>query len=218
MNIFRAILSIVAICIGSIVAVHPNTASAAQLTSYTLTVPTVMSPQTILASHKTYTVVHGDTLSKIADRFNVDWRGLYCFNQHVIGRNPDSITPGERLIVAVSKCHINQDGTTATTASTTSFVSGSPQKIAWFLLPVRNRAAEYACLSNIIQRESGWRVTAANPSGAYGIPQALPGSKMGPGWQYSAYVQLRWMIKSYIPSVYGTPCDAWGFWIAHSWY
>lgn len=218
MNIFRAITAIVAICIGSLVAVHPNAAQAVQLSSYTLTVPTMSPTQTIVHKSQAYTVVSGDTLSKIADRFNVDWRGLYCFNRHVIGNDPDSITPGERLVISVSKCHINEDGTTTTTASTTSIVSGSPQQIAWNLLPSSNRAAEYACLSNIIKRESGWRVTAANPSGAYGIPQALPGYKMGPGWQYSAYVQLHWMIKEYIPSVYGTPCGAWAFWETHSWY
>jgi hypothetical protein len=167
---------------------------------------------------KFYEVAPGDTLSKIADRFNVDWRGLYCANQHVIGNDPDVITPGEKLVISVSKCHINQDGTTTTTASITSAVSGSPQQIAWSLLPRSNRAGEFYCLSQIIIRESGWRVTAANPSGAYGIPQALPGYKMGPGWQYSAYVQLHWMIDEYIPSTYGTPCGAWAFWKAHNWY
>lgn len=78
---------------------------------------------------------------------------------------------------------------------------------------------QWTCLNSIISRESGWAVTAENPnSGAYGLPQALPGSKMGPGWQDSAYAQLHWMIDEYIPSAYGTPCGAWGFWEAHGWY
>jgi LysM repeat protein len=217
MNIFRAILTIVAILMGSFVAVHPNSADAAVLSSYIITIPDAGSSQTILTQPVAYTVKSGDTLSAIARRYNADWEGLYCFNEKTIGLDPNSIKPGERLIIEVSKCHINhQDGTTTATAS--YVVTGSPQQIAWNLLSPSNRAAEFSCLKNIIDRESGWRINAFNPSGAYGIPQALPGSKMGPGWQYSAYVQLYWMIKVYIPAQYGTPCDAWGFWQAHSWY
>jgi hypothetical protein len=63
--------------------------------------------------------------------------------------------------------------------------------------------------------ESSWDVDAYNPSGAYGIPQALPGDKMagwwGSDWESSPYVQLFWMIKEYIPGKYGTPCDAWAY-------
>ncbi len=218
MNIFRAITAIVAIIIGSFVAVHPSTANAAELTSYSVTLPAFPSPETFKAEISVYVVKPGDTLSSIAEKYGTDWRDLYCANQQVIGSDPDNITPGERLVIGSAQCHISQGGTTATTASTTSVVSGSPQSIAWGLLPSNNRAAEYACLSNIIVKESGWRVTAENASGAYGIPQALPGYKMGPGWQYSAYVQLHWMIDDYIPSVYGTPCGAWGFWQLHGWY
>jgi len=217
MNIFRAILTIVAILMGSFVAVHPNSADAAVLSSYTLTIPDAGSPQTILMQPVAYVVKSGDTLSEIARRYNVGWEGLYCFNEKTIGSDPDSIKSGERLIIAVSKCHINhQDGTTTATASYVA--QDTPQKIAWGLLPVNNRAAEFSCLNSIIIRESGWRINAFNPSGAYGIPQALPGWKMGPGWQSSAYVQLRWMIKVYIPATYGTPCDAWGFWRGHNYY
>ena len=53
------------------------------------------------------------------------------------------------------------------------------------------------CLDNIIERESGGNVSATNPDGAYGIPQALPGSKMasaGADWQTNPGTQIRWMI------------------------
>ncbi|MDQ1690900.1 MAG: hypothetical protein QOD87_1008, partial [Pseudonocardiales bacterium] len=69
-------------------------------------------------------------------------------------------------------------------------------------------------------KESGWRTDAANPSGAYGIPQALPGSKMsaaGADWQTSASTQITWGL-GYIAGVYGTPCAAWAHSQATNWY
>jgi len=76
---------------------------------------------------------------------------------------------------------------------------------------------QFSCLNSLWNRESGWRVNAANPSGAYGIPQALPGSKMGSGWQSSATVQVNWGL-GYIKSRYGTPCGAWGHSQSTGWY
>ena len=72
-------------------------------------------------------------------------------------------------------------------------------------------ASEFGCLVSLWNRESGWNSHAANPSGAYGIPQALPGSKMGGDWQNDYKVQIRWGI-GYIAARYGSPCGAW----AHS--
>jgi hypothetical protein len=70
-------------------------------------------------------------------------------------------------------------------------------------------ASEFSCLVSLWNRESGWNSHAANPSGAYGIPQALPGSKMGGDWQNDYKVQIRWGI-GYIAARYGSPCGAWG--------
>ncbi len=78
-------------------------------------------------------------------------------------------------------------------------------------------ADQFQCLNSLWNRESGWRVNAANPSGAYGIPQALPGSKMGAGWQSSATVQINWGLR-YIKAQYGTPCGAWGHSQSTGWY
>lgn len=82
-------------------------------------------------------------------------------------------------------------------------------------------SAEDGCLEVMWTHESGWRVTAANPSSsAYGIPQALPGEKMssaGPDWRTSASTQIRWGL-GYIAGRYGTPCGAWSFWQRHRWY
>jgi hypothetical protein len=81
-------------------------------------------------------------------------------------------------------------------------------------------SSEFPCLDNIFTRESGWSTTAENASGAYGIPQALPGSKMasaGPDWQTSATTQIKWGI-GYIKDRYGSPCQAWSFWQANGFY
>lgn len=81
--------------------------------------------------------------------------------------------------------------------------------------------SEYQCLYSLWDRESGWDVTAANATtGAYGIPQALPGSKMataGPDWQTSAITQIRWGL-GYIRDTYGSPCAAWWHELADGWY
>lgn len=98
---------------------------------------------------------------------------------------------------------------------------GTAQAIAYKMLASFGwSTSQFSCLNNIWSRESGWRVTAANASGAYGIPQALPGSKMasaGPDWQTNATTQIKWGL-GYIKGRYGSPCGAWAFWYAHGWY
>jgi hypothetical protein len=79
---------------------------------------------------------------------------------------------------------------------------------------------QFTALNNIVMAESGWNTQAENPSGAYGIPQALPGSKMasaGKDWQSDARTQIAWMLE-YIRSRYGTPVAAWQFHLANGWY
>jgi hypothetical protein len=81
--------------------------------------------------------------------------------------------------------------------------------------------SQFGCLDNIWSQESGWNVHADNPSSsAYGIPQALPGSKMssaGPNWQDNAETQIRWGL-GYIKSRYGSPCAAWSYKQGAGWY
>ncbi|WP_260855770.1 hypothetical protein [Curtobacterium sp. 9128] len=72
-------------------------------------------------------------------------------------------------------------------------------------------AAQFQCLNSLWTKESGWDYRAHNPSGATGIPQALPGSKMGtiaPDWADNATTQVTWGLQ-YIKAAYGTPCAAW---------
>jgi hypothetical protein len=79
------------------------------------------------------------------------------------------------------------------------------------------------CLVNMWNKESGWNEHASNPSsGAYGIPQALPGSKMGvygSDWQDNPATQIKWGLD-YIKNRYTTPCNAWSLWQSRSphWY
>jgi hypothetical protein len=89
-------------------------------------------------------------------------------------------------------------------------------------LYVKNRIgpAQYNCIDYIFTRESGWNPRAANPSGAYGIPQAKPGSKMatfGSNWRYSPLTQVKWGIW-YVNSRYGSACQALTFFKSHGWY
>jgi hypothetical protein len=82
-------------------------------------------------------------------------------------------------------------------------------------------SGQFDCFNNIIMRESKWDINATNPSsGAYGIPQALPGSKMaseGSDWRTNPATQIIWGIK-YMKDRYGSPCAAWGFKSSHGWY
>jgi hypothetical protein len=81
-------------------------------------------------------------------------------------------------------------------------------------------SGQYGCLFDLWERESGWVYNAENASGAYGIPQALPGSKMasaGSDWLTNPATQIRWGL-GYVKSVYGTPCGAWGHEEADGWY
>lgn len=80
---------------------------------------------------------------------------------------------------------------------------------------------QFSCLVSLWNKESGWNYQAYNRgSGAFGIPQALPGSKMasaGGDWQTSAATQVSWGL-GYISGRYGSPCGAWDHSKAVGWY
>jgi transglycosylase-like protein with SLT domain len=90
---------------------------------------------------------------------------------------------------------------------------GTAQRIAYDMMPSFgfSPSSQFSCLDSLWQQESGWNYLAENASGAYGIPQALPGSKMasaGADWQTDPTTQIKWGL-GYIKSIYGTPCGAW---------
>ncbi|MFA6575059.1 MAG: lytic transglycosylase domain-containing protein, partial [Nocardioides sp.] len=80
---------------------------------------------------------------------------------------------------------------------------------------------QFGCLDSLWTRESNWTWNADNPSSsAYGIPQALPGSKMssaGADWATNPVTQIRWGL-GYIQDRYGSPCSAWGHSESVGWY
>jgi hypothetical protein len=96
------------------------------------------------------------------------------------------------------------------------------QQIGYDMLPDfgYNQTTQWTCLLDLWNQESGWLYDAENPSGAYGIPQSLPGDKMasaGADWETDPTTQIRWGL-GYIQSVYGTPCGAWDHEVADGWY
>ncbi len=101
--------------------------------------------------------------------------------------------------------------------TTTSYGSGSLQALAASIVP----ADQLASFDQIITHESGWNVSATNPSsGAYGLPQALPGNKMasaGADWRTNPATQIKWALN-YMNTTYGSPNQAWAFWQTHSAY
>jgi hypothetical protein len=108
------------------------------------------------------------------------------------------------------------------TAPATSVPVGEAQLIAYnMLISMGMGDDQFSCLVSLWNKESHWSTTAGNPvSGAYGIPQALPGSKMasaGPNWQTDATTQITWGL-GYIVGRYGSPCGAWAHSVASNWY
>jgi len=112
--------------------------------------------------------------------------------------------------------------TPTVTVQAAPVASGSAEQIAEQMLSQYGwSSSQFSCLDPLWARESGWSATAENPgSGAYGIPQADPGSEMasaGADWQTDAATQIRWGL-SYIQGRYGSPCGAWAHEESDGWY
>ncbi|GAA4862717.1 transglycosylase SLT domain-containing protein [Kitasatospora terrestris] len=106
-------------------------------------------------------------------------------------------------------------------AARSALASISPGSVQDMALQIIGDANQFQCFSQIVKRESGWDYTATNASsGAYGLVQALPGSKMasaGADWRTNPATQIKWGLN-YMNSRYGSPCGAWSFWQSHHWY
>ncbi|MGW9630136.1 aggregation-promoting factor C-terminal-like domain-containing protein [Agromyces sp. NPDC055520] len=105
-------------------------------------------------------------------------------------------------------------GVVVDTAGAKAYAAGAVARYGW-------GSGEYQCLVQLWTRESSWRADAYNASsGAYGIPQSLPGSKMasaGADWRTNAATQIEWGL-SYISGRYGSPCGAWAHSERFNWY
>lgn len=112
-------------------------------------------------------------------------------------------------------------GSSAAYSSAAVVPAGTAQEIAHAKVLSRGWGEDqFSCLVSLWNRESGWRTNASNPSGAYGIPQALPGSKMasaGADWATNPATQIEWGL-GYISGRYGTPCGALGHSHSTGWY
>jgi hypothetical protein len=139
---------------------------------------------------------------------------------------------GERLPVVSRSDHrgaadpTKQAGLVQTEASAVTeseqLSQGDPRDIARALLGDFGWSQDqFGCLDSLWTRESNWNPLAHNPySGAHGIPQSLPGSKMasvGPDWYSNPVTQITWGL-GYIQDRYGSPCSAWGHSQASGWY
>lgn len=108
-------------------------------------------------------------------------------------------------------------------ASSPSFATQSSYSVAEIQAMARQivPSDQFQCFSNIVDHESTWNYKVSNPtSGAYGLVQALPGSKMasaGADWQTNPATQIKWGL-SYMNGRYGSPCGAWSFWLEHQSY
>ncbi|MCX5269643.1 transglycosylase SLT domain-containing protein [Streptomyces sp. NBC_00199] len=122
------------------------------------------------------------------------------------------------IAVAAAAAGMALSAAPAHAATSSAPSAAKAQAIAHEMIP---DAAQYKAFSNIVKHESGWDVDATNSSsGAYGLVQALPGSKMasaGSDWKTNAKTQIKWGLD-YMNSRYGSPVGAWTFWQANGWY
>lgn len=128
------------------------------------------------------------------------------------------------VIVAAAKAQAAADAQVARIAldRATREAQRNPRALARLLVAEQGwSASQFVCLDKLWMRESTWRWNARNPSsGAYGIPQALPASKMasaGSDWRTNPATQMEWGLD-YIEDRYGTPCGAWGHSQSTGWY
>ncbi|HET9653960.1 MAG TPA: hypothetical protein VFP72_01300 [Kineosporiaceae bacterium] len=128
----------------------------------------------------------------------------------------------ERAAAQVQAAKAAADARAAEVAAVTRDAQRNPQAVAKLLAAQRGwGSTQFTCLDLLWTKESGWNYRATNPSsGAYGIPQALPGSKMGAiasDWRTNPTTQIKWGLN-YIADVYGTPCGAWSHSKRTGWY
>jgi outer membrane biosynthesis protein TonB len=149
-------------------------------------------------------------------------------NQLVSATTPTPVVVAEPAKTTETKQKNNSTDTKQTTQNSNTSAPavtaspGSAQDIAQQMLTAQGLGqSEFNCLVALWNKESGWKVNAENKSsGAYGIPQALPGKKMasaGADWQTNPATQISWGLQ-YIMGRYGTPCGAWAKSQSSGWY
>ena len=142
----------------------------------------------------------------------------------LLSAQADQISQAASELQAAAQKKTQTTATSMTSVSSTPVGSATdPREIArQMMLSMYGWGdSEFGCFDNIIMHESKWSITGTNPtSGAYGIPQALPGSKMataGADWKTNPATQITWAL-GYVQGRYSTACGAWSFKSAHGWY
>jgi hypothetical protein len=143
-------------------------------------------------------------------------------NTLAIASKPATVSPSQVLASQSAAADSSSSSTGITSIPAPPPDPGTAQEIGYDLLPAYgfSQKTQWGCLLNLWNRESGWIYDAENASGAYGIPQALPGDKMasaGPDWETNPTTQIKWGL-TYITQVYGTPCGAWDHEVNYGWY
>jgi hypothetical protein len=136
---------------------------------------------------------------------------------------PAIVSPTQVIASQTAAANSSSSTTGTTTVNAPPPDPGTAQSIGYNMLPQFgfNQTTQWSCLLALWNRESGWLYDAQNTSsGAYGIPQALPGDKMasaGADWLTDPATQIKWGL-GYISQVYGTPCNAYDFDVANGGY
>ena len=159
------------------------------------------------------------TLAAVAEVAEVDTAPVTATRAQLVSRSDrrEEADPAKADLLALGAA------TTGNALTRTESLSDEdPRTIARALLAEFGFGEDqFGCLDSLWERESHWNVHADNPSSsAYGIPQALPGSKMssaGADWASNPVTQIRWGL-GYIEDRYGSPCGAWGHSQSHGWY
>lgn len=196
---------------------------------------TTTKNQTPAPAPKHYTVVGGDNLSTIAQNQGLEsWRPLWNTNLGIT--NPDLIYPGQDLIIPDGPTTDRDLPATANPAALDAAyqaaAQANPRPVVKQVAPApvsggdavaigrqmnaqRFGDSQWNSLYQLWMRESGWNPNSYNASsGACGIPQAMPCSKIS---DHSIQGQITWGLN-YIASRYGTPDAAWSFWQIHHYY
>jgi hypothetical protein len=146
-----------------------------------------------------------------------------------VAAKPAMVNPSQVIAAQQPSSSSSSSSTSSSTGGGVTTVSAAPpnpgtaQAIGYAMLPQFgfSQKTQWGCLLDLWNRESGWAYDAENPSsGAYGIPQALPGDKMasaGSDWQTNPATQIKWGL-GYIAGIYGTPCGAWNNELAYGSY
>ncbi|MFD9194218.1 transglycosylase SLT domain-containing protein [Streptomyces phaeochromogenes] len=139
----------------------------------------------------------------------------------------DAVAKQKAAEKAEQEAKERKDALKAASRSATRDASSFPTQSSYSVAEIQAMARQivpadqFQCFSTIVDHESSWNYRADNPtSDAYGLMQALPGSKMssaGADWATNPATQIKWGL-GYMNDRYGSPCGAWDFWQANNYY